>query len=414
MKNKYDNFDILTDFDNLYKAYMLCARGVRWKDGTIRFSSRAYECVLYLKNHLIDGTFITKPRREFYVYEPKKRRIIASEFAEKVVQRCLCDNIIKPVLFPKVIYGNYASQQGKGQHFGLNHLKSCLRRYYQKNGIEGYILKGDIRHYFPTMEHEQIKAMFREHFEDERILKVIDMTIDSWCDPEESTDEVKRGMALGFDLSQICGVFQLNKLDHYLLEERKVHFYGRYMDDFFVIARTKEELRDIKNDIDKRLSEYGHCLNKKTHIFPIRQGLDYLGFHTYITESGKVVMKLRQKSKNKQRRKLRKLKDFIKEGRLTFDDVWSSYQSWRAHAMNGNTYYLVLNMDKYFDELFKEYLEGTDKGFMNKPKTKKGKRKCRKHYHSFQQGQKSEIQTQNSTTQQSPGWSSNTDMMEQG
>lgn len=403
MKNKYDNFSILTDFDNLYESYMLCARGVRWKDGTARYAARAYECTLYLKEHLIEGTFITKPRRQFYVYEPKKRRIIASEFAEKVVQRCLCDKIIKPALFPRAIYGNYASQKGKGQHFGLNHLTNCLRRYYRQHRINGYVLKGDIRHYFPTMEHEQIKQMFREYFEDENILRIIDMTIDSWCDPEESEDGIKRGLALGFDLSQICGVFQLNKLDHYLLENCKVHYYGRYMDDFFIIAETKEELRELKADIEDKLKEYGHELNKKTQIFPIRQGIDYLGFHTYITETGKVVRKVRQKSKNKQRRKLRKLKNFIENGELTFDDAWASYQSWRAHAMNGNSYYLISNMDKYFDELFKEYLKGINKGFTNKPKTKKGMRKCQKHSQRSQQGQKSEIQTQSTTTLQSDG-----------
>lgn len=397
MKNKYDNFAILTDFDNLYQAYRYCARNVRWKDGTIRYETRAYECTLFLKKHLKDGSFTIKPRREFFVYEPKKRRIIASEFPEKVVQRCLCDNIIKPVLFPKVIYGNYASQKGKGQHFGLNHLTNCLRRYYRLHGTKGYVLKGDIHRYFYSMKHEQIKAIFSKYFEDKDILERINMTIDSWCDPDESTEDVKRGLALGFDLSQICGVFQLNDLDHYLLEERKAHYYGRYMDDFFIIAETKEELQEIKADIEEKLKAYGHKLNKKTQIFPLAQGIDFLGFHTYLTQSGKVVRKIRQKSKNKQRRKLRKLKNYMISGKLTFDDACASYQSWRAHAMNGNSYYLILNMDKYFDELFKEYLDEAHPGFKNKPKSKKGCKKCQKHFQRSQSEQKLKIPTPRST-----------------
>lgn len=375
--NKYDNFKIITDFDHLYSSYRLCARGVRWKDGTARYGMRALECTLVLKKQLINGTFRIKPRREFFVYEPKLRTIVASEFYEKVVQRCMCDYVIKPAMYPKVIYGNYASQVGKGQHFGLEHLEKCLRKFYRKHGIKGYILKGDIRHYFPTMEHEQIKNMFRKYFQDERVLSLIEMTIDSWCDKEESADGIKKGMALGFDLSQICGVFQLNELDHYLLEVRHVHYYGRYMDDFFIIAETKEELKEIRKDIETRLSKLNHELNAKTEICPISQGIDYLGFHTYVTESGKIIRKLRQKSKNKQRRKLKKLKGFIEEGKLTIEDVCASYQSWRAHAMNGNTYYLVCKMDKYFDDLFKDYL-APGQGFMGKPKTKKQRRKaCR-------------------------------------
>lgn len=40
----------------------------------------------------------------------------------------------------------------------------------------------------------------------------------------------------------------------------------------------------------------GLCLelNEKTGIFPLKNGIDFLSFHTYLTESGKVVQKLRR------------------------------------------------------------------------------------------------------------------------
>lgn len=63
-------------------------------------------------------------------------------------------------------------------------------------------------------------------------------------------------------------------------------------------------------------------------------------------------MKINRKSVTRQRRKLRKMAALLKEGRVTFEDVQMQYQSWRAHALRGNSKQLVKKMDRYFDEIF--------------------------------------------------------------
>lgn len=376
MKNKYDDYTILTDFDNLYRAYKKARSGTRWKDGTAIYCARALECTLTLRKLMEQEGFSPKTRRTFYVYEPKKRLIIASEFYEKVVQRALCDEILKPALMPKVISDNYASQEGKGTHYGLKRLEEQLRHFYRHNGTEGFILKGDIRHYFPSTDHEMLKNLYRKYFEDPRLLRLIDKIIDSWKDKDESTDGHDRGMPLGFDLSQISGVFILSQMDHYIKDDCGIKYYGRYMDDFFVIAKTKEELYDVLRNIKEILKEMGYSLNEKTAIFPLRNGIDFLGFHTYITESGKVIRKVRAKSKNRERRKLKRLKGLLEaEGsKITIEDVATSYQAWRAHAAHGNCYYLISKMDAHFDELYRAYIDdGSIKPFTGRPMRPKQK-----------------------------------------
>lgn len=375
MKNQYDNFDLLTDFDALYRAYKHARSGTRWKDGTALYCMRALECTLALKELLKSGKFKPKVRRTFYVYEPKKRLIVASEFYEKVAQRALCDEILKPALMPKVISSNYASQEGKGTHYGLYDLEKQLRHFYARHGTNGFILKGDIRHYFPSTDHEMLKALYREYFEDPRLLKFIDTIIDSWRDEDESKDGHDRGTPLGFDLSQISGVYILSKMDHYIKDERGIKYYGRYMDDFFVIAETKAELYEILDRIKEILKEMGYEVNEKTAVFPISAGIDFLGFHTYITETGKVIRKVRAKSKNRERRRLKRLKELLErdDSKITFEDIRTSYQAWRAHASHGDCYYLICKMDAYFDELFADHIgDDKTKRFSGKPiKTKK-------------------------------------------
>lgn len=86
----------------------------------------------------------------------------------------------------------------------------------------------------------------------------------------------------------------------------------------------------------------------------VRHGIDFLGFHTYLTESGKVIRKLRRGSKNKMRKKIRKYASMLEQKRITLKEVEQSYKSWKAHASHGDCYYLVKKMDQYYNKYIKK------------------------------------------------------------
>ena len=123
-------------------------------------------------------------------------------------------------------------------------------------------------------------------------------------------------------------------------EKLKIRWYSRYMDDFVLIHVSKEYLQQCLLRIREHLDWLGLELNNKTQIFPLRNGVDYLGFHTYLTESGKVIRKLRQSSKKRMKRKIRAFKRKFKQGEITFEQIQRSMQSWLAHASHGHTYHL--------------------------------------------------------------------------
>ena len=85
--------------------------------------------------------------------------------------------------------------------------------------------------------------------------------------------------------------------DHFVKERLHIRWYGRYMDDFFLIHPDKEYLQYCRVEIEKHVAKLGLYLNAKTNIFPLKNGLDFLGFHTYLTDTGKVIRKVRRKSK---------------------------------------------------------------------------------------------------------------------
>lgn len=289
--------------------------------------------------------YTMSPYNTFEVYEPKRRVVMSNSYKDKVVQHSLCDNVLEPILTRSFIRDNYASQVGKGTHYGLDRLQEFMRRFYRKNGIDGWILKGDISKYFYSIRHDVLKALIREKITDPDVLWLVDLIIDS--------TEGNVGIPIGNQTSQLFALLYLDGLDHFVKEKLGIKYYGRYMDDFFLIHHDKAYLQECRKQIEAFVQARGLSLNAKTNIFPLKHGVDFLGFHTYLTESGAVIRKVRRRSKNNMKRKLKKLAALHAAGRIDAKTVEQSYQSWRGHAEKGNSYHLIRRTDHYYNSLMK-------------------------------------------------------------
>ena len=115
---------------------------------------------------------------------------------------------------------------------------------------------------------------------------------------------------------------------------------------------AKAYLQYCRAEIEKHVAAIGLSLNNKTNIYPLRNGVDFLGFHTYLTETGAVIRKVRRRSKNNMKRKLKKMRGLVERGKITTATVEQSYQSWRGHAAKGNCYHLIRRTDHYYNRLF--------------------------------------------------------------
>lgn len=102
------------------------------------------------------------------------------------------------------------------------------------------------------------------------------------------------------------------------------------------------------------MDSLGLELNEKTQIFPIRNGIDFLGFHTYLTESGKVIRKLRHSSIKRMRAKLRHWEKEYPAGLVTREQILQSWQAWDAHASHGNTWALRQQVRDRVQNILKE------------------------------------------------------------
>jgi retron-type reverse transcriptase len=349
-----DNYEEVFSYGNLYRAYRQCRKGVRWKSSTIRYITNAPLHVYDTYCQLMAEKYKTPGFYEFDIFERGKRRHIRSTvISERVVQRCLCDNALIPALERTFIFDNGASMKRKGYSFAINRLTEHLHKHYRKHGQDGYILLFDFSKFFDNVSHKLVKEMIAKELSDERLRRISSHFIDAFGE---------KGLGLGSQISQVLALASANKLDHVLKEQYCVKYYGRYMDDGYLISHSKEYLRACLRGIKRVCEELEITLNeKKTQIVKLSHGFTWLQCRFYITETGKVIRKMCKNSVAIERRKLKKLKKKFEAGRRQFSDIFDSFVSWGAYASTFNSYYTCKNMVQLFIELFSDEIVKNDK-----------------------------------------------------
>ncbi|MBP3478107.1 MAG: hypothetical protein J6K03_01320 [Oscillospiraceae bacterium] len=337
------DFEKVTDFHNMYRAFRKAKCGKGYKKSAARFNLAALDGVNLLIAQLRNKNYRVSGYAEFKVYEPKERIIQTSSFKDKVIQHSLCDNVLLPRLQSVFLYDNCAGQKGKGTLFGLDRLSEQMQQFYSRYGMAGYILKCDVRKFFYSISHDQLKDIVHYHFGyDPDICWLCDQFIDS---------TEGKGVPLGNQISQAFGLMYLDGMDKLICHELGIEYYGRYMDDFWLIYPSKEYLQDCLEAVTAYLETLDLTLNGKTQIFPFKNGVNYLGFHTYITEEGKVIRKVRNQNKRNAQRKFVRMAKLVADGKLPEKKFCASYGAYKNHISHGNCYRLGKTMDEKINQI---------------------------------------------------------------
>lgn len=332
---------ILT-FDGLMEAARQCALGMKWKDSIAAWThprSIALNC-LKLKQELDNGTYRLGGYVIFDVTEPKRRTIRSPKFRDRVVQRAMCNAGLYHDLTRGNIHDNGACQNGKGTTFTMDRLECHLQRYWRKHGNDGWVLRLDIRRFFDSIPHDQLKAMVAKKVRCEEFRRRVNEIIDSFSDP---------GIGLGSQISQLLAIAYLSELDHYIKERLGVRHYLRYSDDIVMIHESKEFLQRTWTDMARRLAALGLQLNPKSTLHPLKQGVRFLKFRFILTDTGKVVMVLDRRNIVRIRKRLRKLKNKATRGERQWQDLINSFNSWKAHAEQGNSHERIRRLNRWLE-----------------------------------------------------------------
>lgn len=296
---------------------------------------------------LEDGTWRNGKPTPIQIRYPKKRDGLSISFKDRTYQRSINDNVLYPQVTKSFVLDNCACQKGKGIDFARKRIKKHLWNYYTHNGANGYVLQIDIKGYYPNMRHDAVKRKFKRYLDDDTYKRV--------CDVLDTQYVGDIGYNPGSQMVQIAGISLLDDLDHYCKERLRIRHYMRYMDDILIIHNDKDFCLHCLTEIKKQLSEIGFNVHpEKTHITPLSKGFTLLGFEYRITSTGKIIMTLNSANVKHERKKLRRLVELAKQGKITKAKADECFQSWCANAAKGNSHKLIQRMRKFYKDLWEE------------------------------------------------------------
>lgn len=326
----------LTSFENLLQAYRQARRGKGRRPSVAEFGLNFEHELFSLQRELQDGSYRPGAYRLFTIYERKPRVIAAAPFRDRVVHHAVMQ-MIEPPLDRTFIADSYACRHGKGAHVAVDRYQAWAQTYR-------YVLKMDVRQYFPSIDHDLLKAKLRRRVNDSHLLDLLDCIIDG--SPRGTLDpcyfpgddlftpiERRMGIPIGNLTSQFFANLYLDDLDHHIKQVLRVRPYLRYVDDMVVLDHDKARLAEIRESIRERLATDRLQLHPhKAHITPVADGLNLLGYVVYPTRR-----RLRNDNGHRFARKLHRMAAAYRAGRLEWAKVAASTQSWIGHAKHADT-----------------------------------------------------------------------------
>lgn len=347
MKRHSNLWSQIVDFRNIFQASQQAQKGKRFRENVLAFNYKLESELIAIEKELISKAYVPGKYRTFQIVEPKKRMISAAPYRDRVVHHALC-NVIVPIFERTFIYDSYANRLGFGTHKALKRFTEFLRS-------SRYVFQGDIKKYFPSIDHEILKEFIRRKIKCKDTLWLVDRIIDASNQQEEINEyfagddlfspyERRRGLPIGNLTSQFFANLYLNSFDHFVKENLKATKYLRYVDDFAIFSNDKSYLQDVRLKAEELLSTIRLKIHPiKSQIFEVRHGANFLGFRIFPDY-------IRVKSENLQRarRRLRSLQQAYANGEIEFDQVTQSIRSWIAHLEHGNTWRL---REQIFDKL---------------------------------------------------------------
>lgn len=320
-------YEQIYDFENLYFAYLEARKDKRFRDEILEFSANLEENLIQIQNELIWKMYKVGRYREFYVYEPKKRLIMALPFKDRVVQWAIY-RVLNPLFEKSYTEHSYACRVGRGTHRAAKKLQYWLRQIDRKPQ-KYYYLKMDISKYFYRVDHSIALKILEKKIKDEDVFWLLKEIIENedkpfglplGMEPGDCPKDMRlydKGMPIGNLTSQLLANIYLNELDQFCKHRLRIKYYVRYMDDFIILHHDKKYLHRLKLEIESFLNnDLELHTNKKTCIRPTTVGIEFVGFRIWPTH-----MKLKKKTAIKMKRRLKYLKKAYARGDVELSEV---------------------------------------------------------------------------------------------
>ena len=330
---------------SLLRAFQRASCGKRRRPAVAAFDHRHADRLLELQRELLLGEYRPGPYTHFVIHEPKRRRISAARFRDRIVHHALCATI--EARFERVfIPDSYANRLGKGTHRAVERCQHFSRQY-------PYVLRADIRQHFASIDHAILLKGLRRKIPEPDIMALVGAILDGGADAlNDEYDMVwfadddllaacrPRGLPIGNLSSQFWSNCYLHPFDLFVKRELGCRAYLRYVDDFALFAHDKATLWRWKTAIRERLADLRLTVHERsTQVSPTAAGTPWLGMLVFPDHRRLKARKVRHASRH-----FRARYEAYHSGEISFGEFDASVRGWIAHAAHADSWGLRRHM----------------------------------------------------------------------
>ncbi len=292
-------------YEELYDAYLCCMKRKSGTENARRFAFDESENLYALYTELKTMVYEVGPSIAFCVTKPVKREVFAADFRDRIIHHLIM-NRLERLFEGQFITDSYSCRKGKGTLFGIRRLREKLIEATDNYEKEAYIIKCDLKSYFMTIVKravfDKLRLFMEGHgvsdleFMEWLVGKVIFDRPQDHCirkQPASFWDDLPkdkslfgsdgtRGLPIGNLTSQWFANFFLDDFDHWVTDVLGYRYYGRYVDDFYIIVPVEEGAEcgpsRIVDALRERLAKEGVTLHpKKLYIQKAERGVLFIG-----------------------------------------------------------------------------------------------------------------------------------------
>lgn len=333
-------FEQICDMQNIQLAFL---KAYKTSDPDFRYIEMNPH--LYLQNLqqiLWNHKYVCSDYKHFTVYEPntKKHRAITMLPARDRIVHHAFDNVVSPIFYQKFDRYAFACIPGRGTTVVAEVFANFLYVVHQSWGDNVWVLKGDIHHYFQSIDHIMLYNETAKYINDIATLDLLWTIIKS--NGAQTPEENDKGVPIGNLPSQLFANIMGNVLDNYIRQELHPVFYMRYMDDFVIAANSYQELAVYMEKIKLFLAIVMKLeLNKNSTIVYAKNGVPFIGrvfyFDHYVPR------------KSNKRILTKSVEDYLK-GDIPIEDFYPAFTSRIGSMVHTDAYDYIINLTSRLHE----------------------------------------------------------------
>ena len=366
----------VTDFENLYLAYLNARKRKRYKKEVLEFSANLEEYLHDIQKTLRNQTYVPGEYKKRIIHDPVDRLIMWQEFIHRVVQWAVYQ-VVNPEFVRGYIEDSYACIKKRGPDKAaqrLSYFMQELGRKEKNSGIDlkgrplkpGYIGKIDTSKFFYRIDHEvSLDLIGKKCNYDPWLMWLMDLFVNAPGEkfgfppgkgvkdvtPDEMLSD--KGLAVGSLLNQMLANVNQNVVDHYAKRELGIHYYVRYMDDIVMLSNDKTQLHTWMKQIETFMQDRLKLdLNpKKCFVRPIFQGIDFCQYRIYPDH-----IKLKKSTALHMKHVLKRTQHLYAAGEITLDRALKTVDSYLGLLKPCDSYELKKAIFGSYNE--KEWVDG--------------------------------------------------------